>query len=81
MWTNVADISDPFLIVTSKAFGNEASDGLISVCSSKMGNVIGTSYDMNHVDAINHLFGARSVWTNPVSLYRSQANRLKNRGL
>ncbi len=81
VWTNVADISDPFLIVTSKAFGNEASDGLISVCSSKMGNVIGTSYDMNHVDAINHLFGARSVWTNPVSLYRSQANRLKNRGL
>ena len=46
-----------------------------------MGNVIGTQYDMNHVDAINHLLGARSLWTNPVTLYRTQANRLKNRGL
>ena len=36
---------------------------------------------MNHVDAINHLFGARSWRTDPVSLYRSHANRLKNRGL
>lgn len=71
----------PFLGITSLAFGGEPSDGLVGVCSTKMGNVIGTHYDMNHVDAINHLFGVRSLWTNPVSLYRSQANRLKNRGL
>ncbi|MBE0486693.1 alpha/beta fold hydrolase [Marinobacter sp.] len=79
--TNVFDITDPFLAVTSLAFGREPSDGLVGVCSSMMGNVIGTHYDMNHVDAINHLLGARSLWTNPVSLYRSHANRLKNRGL
>lgn len=81
VFTNWTDVTDPFLGITALAFGNEQSDGLVGVCATKMGNVIGTHYDMNHVDAINHLFGARSWWTNPVSLYRSQANRLKNRGL
>ena len=33
-----------------------------------------------HVDAINHLFGIRG-WTNPVTLYRQHANRLKNKGV
>jgi len=81
VFTNWTDVTDPFLGITALAFGSEQSDGLVGVCATKMGNVIGTHYDMNHVDAINHLFGARSWWTNPVSLYRSQANRLKNRGL
>ncbi len=81
VYTNWTDITDPFLGVTSLAFGSQQNDGLVDVCSAKMGNVISTNYDMNHVDAINHLFGARSWWTNPVALYRSQANRLKNRGL
>ncbi|WP_336365757.1 esterase/lipase family protein [Marinobacter sp. C2H3] len=81
IFTNVFDITDPFLGVTSLAFGSEPNDGLVGVCSSMMGTVIGTHYDMNHVDAINHLLGARSLWTNPVTLYRAQANRLKNKGL
>ena len=81
-WTNVFDISDAFLVITSAAFSRgERNDGLVSTCSAKMGNVISTGYTMNHIDAINHLFGVRSIWTNPVSLYRSQANRLKGRGL
>ena len=80
-FTNVLDATDPFLSITALAFGSEKSDGLVGVCATKLGNVIGTHYSMNHVDAINHLFGVRSLWTNPVSLYRSQANRLKNRGL
>ncbi|WP_291826208.1 alpha/beta fold hydrolase [Marinobacter sp.] len=81
VWTNVFDITDPFLGITALAFGSEPNDGLVGVCSTMMGNVIGTHYDMNHVDAINHLLGARSLWTNPVTLYRTQANRLQNRGL
>lgn len=81
IFTNVLDVTDPFLGVTGLAFGFEQSDGLVGVCSTMMGNVIGTHYDMNHVDAINHLLGARSLWTNPVTLYRTQANRLKNKGL
>lgn len=81
VWTNWTDLTDPFLGTTAAVFGWEQSDGLVGVCATKMGNVIGTHYDMNHVDAINHLFGARSIWTDPISLYRAQANRLKNRGL
>ena len=78
--TNIFDITDGLLGATSLAFGFEQNDGLVSVCSSKLGSVISTSYRTNHIDAINHLFGVRG-WTNPVTLYRAQANRLKNRGL
>lgn len=78
--TNVLDILDPFLVTTSLAFGGEQSDGLVSVCSQKLGYYIG-AYDANHVDAINHVLGVRSLWHDPVSLYRQQANRLKNAGL
>lgn len=80
--TNAFDILDPFFFTTSLAFKpGEKSDGLVAACATKMGNVISTSYTMNHGDAVNHLFGIRSIWTNPVSLYRSQANRLKGKGL
>tara|TARA_R110002074_G_scaffold153276_2_gene308046 strand:- start:19659 stop:20561 length:903 start_codon:yes stop_codon:yes gene_type:complete len=80
--TNALDLVDPLLGITSLAFKPwEQSDGLVATCATKMGKVISTSYSMNHVDAINHLFGVRSIWTNPVSLYRSQANRLKGKGL
>lgn len=78
--TNIFDATDGFLAITSLAFGSEKSDGLVSECSSKLGKVISTKYSMNHVDAQNHLFGVRG-WTNPVSLYRAHANRLKNSGL
>lgn len=82
VWTNVLDVSDAFLLITSAAFNRgEKNDGLVAACATKMGKVISTGYSMNHIDAINHLFGVRSIWTNPVSLYRSQANRLKNKGL
>ncbi|MFT7185307.1 MAG: triacylglycerol lipase [Pseudohongiellaceae bacterium] len=80
--SNVLDVTDAFLYITSKAFKRgEANDGLVAACATKMGRVISTSYNLNHIDAINHLFGIRSLWTNPISLYRSQANRLKNAGL
>ena len=80
-WTSGIDATDPFLATTGLVFGGQKNDGLVSTCSQKLGNVIGTHYHMNHIDAVNHLFGLRSIWTNPVSLYRSHANRLKNRGL
>jgi len=81
-WTNALDPADAFLLITSNAFKwGEDNDGLVASCATKMGKVISTTYQLNHVDAINHLFGVRSIWTNPISLYRSQANRLKNKGL
>ena len=78
--TNLFDITDGFLGTTGLAFGKEKNDGLVSVCSAKLGKVISTSYHMNHVDAVNHLFGVRG-WTNPITLYRSHANRLRNKNL
>jgi len=44
--------------------------------------VIRDNYKMNHVDEINHFFGLVNLFeTDPVTLYRQQANRLKNAGL
>lgn len=79
-FTNFFDASDLLLSVTSLAFAGRANDGLVDTCSQKLGNVINVNYNMNHLDAVNHVFGARG-FTNPVSLYRSHANRLKNKGL
>lgn len=79
-YTNVLDAVDPFLAITGLAFGSEKNDGLVGVCSTYLGSVLGDTYNMNHVDAINHLFGLRG-WTDPVSLYRQHANRLKNKGV
>ncbi|GAA3911390.1 esterase/lipase family protein [Litoribacillus peritrichatus] len=83
-FTNVLDILDPFQVTTSLAFiGQDVtqSDGLVDICSSKMGKDLGTHYDMNHVDSINHTLGIHSLWHDPVGQYRAQANRLKNLGL
>ena len=79
-YTNIFDAVDPFLAITGLAFGGEKNDGLVGVCATYLGQVLGDSYHMNHVDAINHLFGIRG-WTEPVSLYRQHANRLKNKGV
>jgi triacylglycerol lipase len=79
-YTNVFDAVAPFLAITGLAFGSEKNDGLVGVCSTYLGQVIGDGYNMNHVDAINHLFGIRG-WTEPVSLYRQHANRLKSKGV
>jgi len=79
-YTNIFDAVDPFLAITGLAYGGEKNDGLVGVCSTYLGQVLGDSYHMNHVDAINHLFGIRG-WTAPVSLYRQHANRLKNKGV
>ncbi|GAA3964811.1 triacylglycerol lipase [Allohahella marinimesophila] len=78
--TNVLDVTDPFLGITSLPFGWEQSDGLVAECSQRMGYHIGARA-ANHVDAVNHLFGARELWHDPIAMYRQQANRLKNAGL
>jgi triacylglycerol lipase len=82
MWTNALDVSDAFLIITSKAFNpGEDNDGLVAACSQKMGKVISVNYLLNHIDAVNHLFGIHHIFQEPITLYRSQANRLKNAGV
>lgn len=41
--------------------------------------VIRDDYRMNHLDEVNQVLGLHDIWsTDPVTLYRQQANRLKN---
>lgn len=79
--TNVLDVLDAPILAVSLAF-NEPSDGLVATCSSHLGYVLKDNYRMNHVDEINHTFGIHHLFeTDPVTLYRQHANRLKNMGL
>ncbi|HAU4900345.1 TPA: triacylglycerol lipase [Aeromonas hydrophila] len=79
--TNILDPVDPALALTGSFF-KEPNDGLVGVCSSHLGKVIGTDYRMNHLDEVNQSFGIRHLFeTDPVSLYRQHANRLQRLGL
>jgi triacylglycerol lipase len=82
VWTNVLDLSDPALALTSAYFNGEANDGLVSRCSSHWGTVLRDDYPWNHLDEVNQAFGLRGLFSpDPVAFYRSQANRLKLLGL
>ncbi len=81
-YTNFLDIVDPALALTSLAFGSAKNDGLVASCSSHLGHVIRDDYGMNHLDEVNQTIGLVNIFeTSPVTLYRQQANRLKNLGL
>ena len=79
--TNLLDVSDPALGVSSLIY-SEDNDGLVGRCSSHLGDVIRDNYRMNHLDEVNQLFGL-VYWfeSNPKSVFRAHANRLKNAGL
>jgi triacylglycerol lipase len=79
--TNILDPLDTFFGVTSLIM-NEDNDGLVGRCSSHFGDVLRDNYSWNHGDEINHLFAVRGLFTSePKSVYRGHANRLKNAGL
>jgi triacylglycerol lipase len=79
--TNVLDPLDLPLAATGLAIPG-ANDGLVGQCSSHLGVVIRDNYNMNHLDEVNQLFGLVSIFeTNPKTVFRTQANRLKNAGL
>ncbi|WP_374380434.1 triacylglycerol lipase [Pseudomonas fluvialis] len=79
--TNVLDPSDLLMGVSSLTFKGE-NDGLVGRCSSRLGMVIRDNYGMNHLDEVNQFIGLTSLFeTSPVTVYRQQANRLKNAGL
>lgn len=80
--TNVLDPLDVLFGTTSLAFAGKASDGLVGQCSSHFGQVLRDNYSWNHGDEINHLLSLRGLFTtDPKSVYRDQANRLKTAGL
>jgi len=79
--TNVLDVGDPALGVTS-LFYSESNDGLVGRCSSHFGSVIRDNYLMNHLDEVNQVLGLVSIFeSNPTTVFRAHANRLKNAGL
>lgn len=78
--TNMLDVSDAPLGVLGLVFG-EANDGLVSACSSRLGRHLG-DFRQNHLDQVNQLFGLTDWFsTDPVTLFRQHANRLKAAGL
>lgn len=81
--TNALDISDALFAITGLAFSNgEANDGVTGRCSSHFGTVLRDNYFMNHIDANNHVLGLTSLFeTDPKTLFKDHANRLKNAGL
>jgi triacylglycerol lipase len=80
--TNILDISDASLGLTSLAFLGGANDGLVGRCSSHFGLVIRDDYFQNHLDEVNQVLGLTSPFaTSPVTVFRQQANRLRNAGL
>jgi triacylglycerol lipase len=79
--TNLLDVSDGPLGLTSLFYG-ESSDGLVGRCSSHLGDVIRDNYFQNHLDEVNQVLGLVSIFeSNPKTLFRNHANRLKNLGL
>lgn len=79
--TNVLDPTDALLGLTG-LFISGANDGLVSQCSSHLGVVLRDNYSMNHLDEVNLMFGLRDIFsTDPKSVYRGHANRLKTAGL
>jgi len=79
--TNVFDLSDPALALTS-LFYDLPNDGLVDRCSAHLGSVIRDNYFQNHLDEVNQLLGLVSIFeSSPRTLFRNHANRLKNAGL
>ena len=80
--TNVFDPSDALMVAGGLFFGGEPNDGLVGRCSSHLGTVLRDDYAWNHLDEVNLMFGIRGLFSSdPKSVIRTHANRLKNAGL
>ncbi|NNM50641.1 MAG: triacylglycerol lipase [Pseudomonadales bacterium] len=80
--TTGIDPTDAVTGLGNLTFFGAANDGLVSSCSSHLGVVIRDNYYQNHFDEVNQLAGLISPFTtSPVTLFKSQGNRLRNNGL
>lgn len=81
--TNIFDPLDLLMRTTTLFFPSGVkNDGLVSSCSSHLGMVIRDDFRMNHLDEVNMLLGLHDIWsTDPLTVFRSHANRLKKAGL
>lgn len=81
-FNNILDPLDYVLSLTGLLFDEKENDGLAGRCSSHFGKVIRDDYRMNHADQVNQMLGLVAAFeTNPLAVYRKQANRLKKEGL
>ncbi|MGK0476019.1 MAG: triacylglycerol lipase [Oleispira sp.] len=80
--TTGIDPSDLLFGISSLAFKGAQSDGITGVCANHFGRVLRDDYRMNHIDINNHVLGLVSIFdTNPKTVFKNHANRLKNMGL
>ncbi|MCY1381344.1 Triacylglycerol lipase [compost metagenome] len=84
---NLFDPSDTALsTLGSLFFFGEANDGLLAVCTTRLGTHLG-DYRQNHLDEVNQAFGNTYgsqfpyYEKKPPELFREQAARLKSAGL
>ena len=67
--------------VSRDLFGNAENDGLVGVCSSKLGESLGNQ-PLNHIQEVNADLGLRDPNAPDVpSLYRMHVNKLRQAGL
>ena len=79
--THALDLSDAMMAISSLVY-DDANDGLVGRCSSHFGRVIRDNYFFNHLDEVNQVLGLTSWFeSNPKTVFRAHANRLKNLGL
>lgn len=79
--TTGVDPSDALMAITGLLVGGQ-NDGLVPRCDTHLGRVIRDNYFHNHLDLTNMLFGlAPLVESDPKSIFRAHANRLKKAGL
>lgn len=80
--TNALDPTDLTAGAVSLSYLGAANDGIVGQCSSHWGQVLRDDYLWNHFDSVNQVFGLRSMFSSdPVTVYRAHANRLKELGL
>lgn len=80
--TGFFDVSDALFAITGLAFYGEENDGVTGRCANHFGKVLRDDYFMNHLDINNHVLGLVSIFeTNPKTLFKNHANRLKKAGL
>lgn len=82
-FTNLLDPSDLITVGASLFFPKgERNDGLVGACASRLGMVVRDNFYMNHLDEVNQALGIHSLLdTDPLEVFRTHANRLKQAGL
>lgn len=81
--TSLLDPLEPITIAFSQFFpSGVANDGFVDPCTSNLGMVIRNDFAMTHLDEVNQMLGIHDLSeTDPLTVFRTHANRLKNDGL